>query len=30
MMFEWKDEENIKNMISDWWKYLFKKNVEPK
>ncbi len=26
MMFEWKDEDQIKNMISDWWEYLYKKH----
>lgn len=26
MMFEWKDEEDLKNHMSNWWKYLFDRN----
>lgn len=28
MMFDWKDEEDIKDHISNWWNYLYKKNIK--
>jgi hypothetical protein len=26
LMFEWQDEENMKNMIMNWWNYLYNKD----
>jgi len=28
MMFEWKDEENIKDLISNWWNFLYNKDIK--